>query len=749
MITNRRFTRKEKKRSLMDEKAFDPYDPYDEPSIREAIKDDDKIVFIDGKQRFIYYVSQLKKIIKEKQFFYGCKKALSTFIIYKQNVFIDKPYILLAHQHKYLVNLDDIKLAISSKNRIFILTESKRINGSKIRFPIASHHVIQELNRDINVVGATHCQPDIFTVYNLHVAKNTDKTSVIMANSLQRKTKKRNSAFSKKVKSVTRSLERSIGNKIGNKIGKQVEEYKLIDSIEEIGIENHYDALSSNTHNKAIEILLQNPEKINWEAFSGNSNSKAVNYLIEHPAKINWEGLSGNTHPIACKYFLEHKDTAGINWETFNWEKISANPNEDILRFVKENPDKINNEGYSRNPNPIVVNEYVLGTGRNAFVPLEFSKNPNDAAVDYLLKNQKKIENSFWENPNPNAVEFILKKKLFHDEHFRIEFLSKNKNKEAFNYFMYISFKHKGQFMKEKYILKNENQLIVNLILKNPDIIKDEFSKNPNDAAVDYLLNNPEKINIQFFSENPNPKAVNYILQHHTRYIDKSFSLNPNTDAVNYLLQNPDKIDWSKFSQNLNPIAVNYLLDEKEFLIDKPEFCKIPNERVVDYILGNNLMYSGFSENSHPKAVDYLLKNPTKINWNNFSKNSNPDAVKFMMRDENRNKVKNDIAFNKNKEAVEFGIRLFKDSVLHKNVFNAKILSNEHAANYIINLDFVNKYIDNLMSNPNIFLKVGKTIEKYEIGSNKSSEIGNNNNSDFGSDFGSDFSNDFGSDRDG
>ena len=56
----------------------------------------------------------------------------------------------------------------------------------------------------------------------------------------------------------------------------------------------HYNGLSSNPSDEALELLEQHPEKINWSELSGNSNPKALELLEKNPHKIDWDYLSQN-----------------------------------------------------------------------------------------------------------------------------------------------------------------------------------------------------------------------------------------------------------------------------------------------------------------------------------------------------------------------------------------------------------------------------------------------------------------------
>jgi hypothetical protein len=73
--------------------------------------------------------------------------------------------------------------------------------------------------------------------------------------------------------------------------------------------------LSSNYY--AVDLLLENPDKIDWEEFSFNRNPKAIQYMKLHPNKLNWYYISGNPAAIEILEENQHK---------ICWTQFSTNP---------------------------------------------------------------------------------------------------------------------------------------------------------------------------------------------------------------------------------------------------------------------------------------------------------------------------------------------------------------------------------------------------------------------------------------
>lgn len=110
------------------------------------------------------------------------------------------------------------------------------------------------------------------------------------------------------------------------------------------------------------------------------------------------------------------------------------------------------------------------------------------------------------------------------------------------------------------------------------------ISQNPNDLAVDLLLQQQDLIRWQCLSSNSNDRAVDLLLQNPDKIYWSSLSKNLNTKAVQYLLQNIDKINWDNFSSNPNELAVDFLLQHIE-KINYKELAKNPNPRAVSFLL--------------------------------------------------------------------------------------------------------------------------------------------------------------------
>ena len=210
-------------------------------------------------------------------------------------------------------------------------------------------------------------------------------------------------------------------------------------------------SLSSNPHPLAVDLLMENPNKICWYLLSANPSKKAVDFLYNnYPDKIDWRFMSSN--PYAIDIILEKK-------EKICWPQLCRNTDPKAIELLEKNLDK--------------VDWYIL------------SNNRSKEAMDLLYKNISKLDSWFKISSNPCAMEILLKypNRINWDE------LSSNPHPIAME--MLINNWDKINWC---YLSSNTNATAIKMLLDNPSRINWYwFSSNP--GAIDYLernINHPE-----------------------------------------------------------------------------------------------------------------------------------------------------------------------------------------------------------------------------------------------------------------
>ena len=145
--------------------------------------------------------------------------------------------------------------------------------------------------------------------------------------------------------------------------------------------ENYVALLSSNSNDKAVDIVLANPNEINFNGISFNTNDRAVEYLLSKPDKIDWEILSSNPNEKAVDYMLDHMDKV-------DWFSALSNTNPRMATVFLSKLDELK---------------------KNNDIKYRLSSNNCDVVVDYLLANPHEINwLSFTNNNNDRAVEYVM-----------------------------------------------------------------------------------------------------------------------------------------------------------------------------------------------------------------------------------------------------------------------------------------------------------------------------------------------------
>jgi hypothetical protein len=259
-----------------------------------------------------------------------------------------------------------------------------------------------------------------------------------------------------------------------------------------------WNELMLNPHDGAIDLLLENKDKVINKYIFHNTNPRIIQ-LLDDTTQLDFNSI--NLSPIIIEYIC--KNYYRISNKL--WTKLCTYDNDMVIDLLFSNIDKINFYSFSANKNDRVVDYLLQNLDKINWIT--FSWNENDKAIDYLIKHKKRINwTSFSFNENDNAVKYCIKR------YKKIDWSS--------------------------------------------------FSSNKNDIAVEYAIQNPDKIVWTIFSANKNNKAVKYLTEYYPDKIDYyTFCDNPNDLAVIYLIKNQNKIKWFFFQYNKNPKVLPILLE--------------------------------------------------------------------------------------------------------------------------------------------------------------------------------------------
>lgn len=339
---------------------------------------------------------------------------------------------------------------------------------------------------------------------------------------------------------------------------------------------------------------------IHGTKFARNTNDIAVNINI---TRLN-------------RYFSKHGKYPGwISW-------FESNNNSIAVRWSIKNQEHINFEEFYTNTNTIAVN-WIIENNRMHDDCSLFEINENPIAVQWYINNPTHITADFSANHSPMAIKWLIDNPAYIDE----ETFAGTPNKLVIKWLI-----DNNKMMKYYKNLNRDidNDDYVNWLIDNDMNV--DLNQNPNDIAVSWLINNPDKISKTHFVKNTNTMAVQYFI---------------NSDTVLDGLNSLDNNMTINFINNVNPLVSQYLIDKKintsclfyrsdniavdeimKYLIDIGK--KIPLDR-YEYIEIRRL-----SSNIDPRIVTWLIEHPTFIDWDVFTGNPNcicmDDRIKKELR---------------------------------------------------------------------------------------------------------------------
>lgn len=231
---------------------------------------------------------------------------------------------------------------------------------------------------------------------------------------------------------------------------------------------------------ESYETIFKNNYKI-YYIYSLSINPNSIKYLEKYPDKQNWFALSKNENAVEMlkKEMIKKKSK-------IIWRELSANPNSEILIYLKNNPNKINLNSLYNNTNPEVLNFSGLDKNKWKFLHFnyeeqsipynsidwyELSKNKN--AISILKKNPDKIKWKYLSyNKNPDAIKLIRERLL---------------NNKDINEFDWLAIVTLHNYDAIELIKENIND-IINYFVQEKNIILfiDNFYRNPFIFTVNY-----------------------------------------------------------------------------------------------------------------------------------------------------------------------------------------------------------------------------------------------------------------------
>jgi hypothetical protein len=187
--------------------------------------------------------------------------------------------------------------------------------------------------------------------------------------------------------------------------------------------------------------------------------------------------------------------------EKIYWPVFSENPAPEAIALLKANPDKIYWRCFSANPAAIAM----LQASPDRIYWRQFCRNPAPEAIAMLKSTPWKISR---------------------------DHLCMNRSAEAMKMI----------------------KVLVPYWIEPADL----RTLSANYHAIEFFVNNPERIDWRRFCNNCHPQAMALLLQHPDRIDWEWLSSNTNPIAIEMLRANPDKIHWQNLSYNASIFVLDY-----------------------------------------------------------------------------------------------------------------------------------------------------------------------------------------------
>jgi hypothetical protein len=305
----------------------------------------------------------------------------------------------------------------------------------------------------------------------------------------------------------------------------------------------------------------------------------------------------------------------------------------------------------------------------------EFSKNPHDAALEYLAKNPSRI---YWPfmltaNTNPNVIELLIKVGAFDpitlmytgsieidnfEEEHLWKFISHNNSQRALeiikaNSFMYNKIKNSVE------LASNSSTETFNYLANRTGLLNG-LPYSPDFDLWNHLFSNPNPLAMQFFEKRLHDHyekskmftschvmCVESLPKNSLPFFDLLLKLESKTPPLK-----PSEIWFVRLFKSgiakmaANPNAANYLAS-KPMEFYSTESLEWLNIDICTF-------WQNLSGNSTAEAVAILKHYPDKIHWKTFcEKNSHPDAYKYMQENQDSKIYMAQLAMNPNPDMVK------------------------------------------------------------------------------------------------
>ena len=277
------------------------------------------------------------------------------------------------------------------------------------------------------------------------------------------------------------------------------------------------------------DVILKTQHLIDWDFFSLNPSPKAIDILYQNQDKINWKNLCKNTS--AAKILRE-------NLEKVDWDILARNEGEGVIEILEENIDKVDFDVLIPNKKAVSLLEkyYDRITNWNAL-------SKNEDAIPIMAKKPELIN---WHDICSTKHGYKLVKERLDDEYVTDEV-------DVTSLFIYSEdVSDVGEFCISRFDEYNWEEVLEYLDHLNEDgDVDGKLAYQKINLVIDNIHMVPDYLKGRLFTFEYK-KIIDYVTQNMNNIewnLGAKVALSSNRLALNILIENPHLICWFSFTK--------------------------------------------------------------------------------------------------------------------------------------------------------------------------------------------------------
>ena len=183
-----------------------------------------------------------------------------------------------------------------------------------------------------------------------------------------------------------------------------------------------------------------------------------------------------------------------------------------------------------------------------------FSLRSDDTAVTFLISNPEYRHPHAWlENKNPRVISYV------------IDDLTQRVSSSTDPT---LAYKRLPRQSTMNVLMRRPDPRLVAFFIQHPILIRDEFSLNPHDDAINYIMNHPEFICFDGWSANTNPRVVEFIKESWLDHAWNKEEVSQHPALIEFMMDHQDCIDELSWFRHKNKTVRTWMVSPPMQMVD-------------------------------------------------------------------------------------------------------------------------------------------------------------------------------------